>query len=215
MKIGNQYLFKYPEIKFNFNDIENSWEIELLVILPKEIISFEEHDYFVLKIENICSNLYTADNDVLNYPFIRTNLVPKVKGKNKWTLIKEEATFLKIKDLPDIIECSLNSYEHPSKRNWFIHKNCGFTMSDHNKINWELWNKYGFYIQYSDITLYFRFFCELLNLEINRRGVQINSFESWISIIKSQIVYDNKFKLKEEHIDMLCEDYARDFLYIW
>lgn len=215
MKVGNQYLFKYPEIKFNFNGIENSWEMELLIILPEEINYFQVNDYFVLKIENIHSKLYNVDSNLIKFPFIRTNLIPKLKGNNRWTMISEEITLYKIKDLPDIIECSLNSHEHPSKRNWFIHKNCGFTEEDYSKINWQLWDKFGYLIQYSDIILYFRFFCDLLKIEINKREIQIDSFEDWIFIIKAQIVYDNKFKLKDEHIDLLCEDFARDFLYVW
>lgn len=214
MEIGNQYFFKYPEIKFNFSGIINSWQIELSIILPKEIISFEENDYYILKIENINSILYN-DDYVINFPFIRTNILPNVKGKNKWILNKEEITSIKIQDLPDIIECSLNTYEHPSKRNWFVHKNCGFTNQDYSKIDWELWDNYGYLIQYSEVTLYFRFLCELLKLEVDKRGVQVYNFEDWISIIKEQILYDNKFKLKERHINELCEDYARDFLYIW
>ncbi|WP_445712145.1 hypothetical protein [Flavobacterium sp.] len=215
LQLGKEYLYTYPTINLFINGQVSSWTIELKAILPEGIIYEDSNDYYVLKICKIYS--ITDNNEINNIenPYVRCSVPPKIKGKNKWLLKEEKNTQVSIIDLPDILFSSLNSYEHPSKRNWFIHKNLGFSESNYTKVDWKNWNKYCLGFQFTDFHLYYYLLCKILLFEVGNGDIKLSDFNEWNGYIKYQIKYDSKYKISEDVLDDFSESFMRDFLKLW
>ena len=213
-----KYIYKFPTISFNFEN-DSKWEILFDVILP-ESVDFSDKpnmfdDYYLLKIKSFYS---IADEKVYlpKYAYLRVCFQPKLFGKNKWFHVENKNEKIKIEDLPDLIDCSVNSYLHPKERNWFLYKNCGFTNEDYSKVDWKNWDKHGFCYFLLDITFYYKLVCELIRIEVLNRNLKVNSVDEWASIIKEQIIFDGKYnKLTDNQFNDLKNNFMRDFLYLW
>jgi len=212
---GKQYLFEYFDIKLSFNYGVSFFtkKIKFYAFIPNDFQYWDSDGFILLKIP---SNLYTELDGLGNdFKIIRYYDKIKSRGKYKWNLLDEKMCGTKITDCPPLIDCSLNTHEHPQYRNWFIYENCGLTDKEYVKVDWQLWREYEQMMQYVDITLYYKLLVELTEQGMERLSINVNSFEEWKKIISYQYSLNNFFKIDMDLLEEYHISYLRDFTKTW
>jgi len=207
---NKKYYFKYLKIKFSFDKGKTFVEkqLGLKVYVPKE---YDGHDNTLVFIEvkDINNFFPKVDKRYIRY-------IDKIntKGKHAWKLLQIENSDFNIDQCPYMLVSSLNSFEHPKNRNWFLIKYCGFT-NKYNKINWEKWKDYELADDYVDFLFYYRTLAENLYYEVKHRNIMPENFEEWKELINEQYNYNNYYKKSTESLNNMHDVYLRDILKLW
>lgn len=205
---GKEYLFEYLSVKIQISDdkiLEKKPRFSAFV--PVDYNNWDIDGVYLLKIYG------ESANDEFYY--VRYYDKIKTSGKYKWNLIEEKTCETKVKDCPHMIDCSLNTNEHPKDRNWFLFDNCGFSEKDNEDVGWECWNKYNRMEEHVDFTLYYQLLVELTKGEYEKIGRNCNSFEEWVKEIDKQYTLNNFYKMSQSSLHLRHENYLRDILKLW
>ena len=196
---GKEYYFHYPNVK-----MEKEYEINLIVIVPIDYNYFDGDAPWIIKYRPQNSNLK-------DYYFIKYFDKIPLRGKNKWVLYDTKKTTITAKDLPDSVDCSLNTFEHPSKRKWFKHKNFGLNVGERKEMKWEDWSSYYLMMEDNDITLLYRIICSLVSIEypLERDYLILKK------IVGDYFLSNYPYKMNNDLLDEYHENYLRDIMNIW
>ena len=205
LETGKEYNFEYPTIKFN-SSTDNLTEIKVVldVVIPKDYDYLYPEDPYVLKYK-----IQDVSNEQDTY--VKYYDKPALRGKGKWKLNSTKVTDIRINDLPTAVDCSLNTFEEPSKRKWFKHTNFGFSNNDYEKLNWEDWQCYPLMMHDNDITLLYRIICDIIKSK--------NPQEKDFNILKEKVgkcfLQNYPYKMKDDILQEYHENYLRDIMKLW
>ncbi len=202
---GKEYNFDYQTIKFKSSS-DNIKEINVVleVIIPQDYDYLYPDDPYLLKykIQN------TNDEE---YVYIKYYDKPTLRGKWKWKLNSSKFTDIRINDLPTAVDSSLNTFQEPSKRKWFKHKNFGLSDEDYEQLNWDEWVLYPLMIEYNDITLLYRIVCDIIKRE--------NPKEKDFTFLKGKVgecfLLNYPYKMKDDVLEEYHQNYLRDIMKLW
>ena len=220
MKIekGKEYKFMYHNIKHSFDGGKTFKHKDIIIraFLPVDCRHCGDNGIILLKIPKDNKNTRSCENNSLKeYRIVRYMDEIKLKGKYRWRLLDEKECSIKVSDCPKMIDCSLNTHEHPRERNWFIYENCGFTEQEYIKVNWEEWCNYDDMHTLGDVNLYYKLIVLSTIEEIRDLGLEVKTYEDWKDIINSQYNYNSYFKMNSELLNEYHISYLRDILKIW
>ncbi len=204
MEIGKKYVYKYPNIKFKDSD-DNVTEYIVIVtaLIPDDYENFEFGEApYILSIQ------FGGDEKIF---YLKYYDKPKLRGKGKWILDSIEDANISIDDLPSAISSSLNTFEHPSKRNWFIHENFGLKSTDYKKTSWKKWRDYDLLIEYNDITLLYKIVSSL----IKKLYPSTDDYEFLKDMMNEQFLLNYPYKMSKSTLETFHPNYLRDLLNLW
>jgi hypothetical protein len=135
-------------------------------------------------------------------------------GKFKWTLISEDEKNYCVNDLPTLIGSSLNVWEHPKNRNWFLHENMGFGQNTFVSVEWTNYKNYELDTDYGAYILYYRIVCDLVYHEVSKIG-KPESIEDWKALITFNINKNDFLKFRDVHINKFHDAYLEEFLKLY
>lgn len=202
---GNEYNFKYPDVLIDTGiDGVKKYSVDLVVMIPSDYNYLYGTDPYLIR--------YVINNDYdNNHLFIKYYDKPKLRGKKKWIFRHSKNISLKISDLPASVDCSLNTFEPPKKRNWFKHKSFGFTNDSYEKISLVEAMKYPLMIEYNDIIFLYRIACDIVKIE---NPLDMN-FHSLKERVGNCFLLNYPFKMQLDLLENYHLNYLRDIMKIW
>lgn len=218
MSVDEVILYEMPEIKIKIGVDSVKIKPIIELFLPIDYKDWEDSERFIIRVVNTNLNEKIYNEVFYQYNYmIYNDKIPK-RGKNKWVLLGSKSNKYKIEDLPDGIWSSLNTHEHPSKRKWFIEKNCGISEIEYVKTNWGNYNKLNYSYNNNDVELHYtlivlltKYFVLVFNKKI------ANNITEWEKIINYQFKQNNPIYsfFTDEYIQEMNETRLRDILNLW
>lgn len=218
IKKGKRYIFEYIKFKHSFDKGVTVYEKQIIIeaFLP---VDYDENLIIgwvllkvpkIKKLKNLIYEECKNDYSILIY-------VDEIKltGKHKWRLISEDACKVTVSDLPDLIECSLNVFDHPKKRNWFLVKNCGFTEEENIRVDWHVFESLEMFDLLVDTRLYYKLLVESTLVELSQNKIIYNSITELEEIIYNQYILNGHYKMKPEYFKQIQEDFLKDISKLW
>ncbi len=218
MEIKKIYLYEMPEINLKIDGeiIQLKPIVELFIPINYE--DWEDAERVILKVVDTNLNQDIYEKIFRQYKYIvYRDKIPK-RGKNKWVLLESKSNTYKVEDLPDCIWSSLNTHEHPSKRNWFIDKNCGFLDVPYEKTVWENYDKFNLLHENFDVELHYKLIILFTNYYVLEKGITVgDSYSGWKDLINYQFKQNHPIYsfFNEEYIAEMHETRLRDILNMW
>ncbi|MBK8613598.1 MAG: hypothetical protein IPN85_08875 [Flavobacteriales bacterium] len=191
----------YPSIEQNFNHSYESWFIELYDVLLNELKDYRRDINFQHKSKYSISRMLP-------------NGFPK-RGDGKWQLLDQVPRRRTLMDYPHMSFSSLNSFDPPEKRSWYLLAHCGLTersWSDEPR-------------QYEDTMhlptsewvgeVHIQIMIYIHLIKKMKKTASNYSHNEWRSIIASSLKQLPVFKLAKnpETENQLMNEYLDNFLY--
>lgn len=213
---GKTYLFKYHDINVHSSidwpsPVKHSVDFEAFI--PADLDYVEGWGWFLMKL-NYLNNLELDFLPENHEAFVQYFDEITLKGKYKWNFICELEKSYFVHDLPTVVGSSLNVWEHPKNRKWFLCENMGFGNNNYIDVEWTDWTKYELMTDYGAYILYYRIICDLVYHEVSKIG-KPESIEDWRSLITFNIHKNNFLKFRDVLINKYHDAYLEEFLKLY